>query len=605
MIFFFSAGGVLLKSTPSRVFQGSNKANTIYVVAPLSADQAVSVNFRLPDGTITNTGILSLCDTILNGASGSDKEVYSVWSYDVPCIVTARTGSVLCQFSFKNNEQTIKSEGVTFVIEKGISPTIETITDIDTLEEILAYLADINSKFLTTSEKIDGLDNIKNGSMEGSSQTYGVGEISSEKYEGSTANGKYSTAFNRRTKAFQKASHAEGNATIAGDEGGNQEAISAAHAEGTSTIATGVASHAEGVGTFSKARGSHAEGQGADAQGYASHAEGITTKTYQRSSHAEGLSTIAGEESDVGSEANNAAHAEGITTKAVKTASHAEGQSTQALNTAAHSEGLKSIAKGAYSHAEGQNTTTDGQAAHAEGQNTSAIDIAGHAEGSGTYSSQRNSHAEGQGTIAGLPPSVVLNGSEYLVIITGESVSIIDIYGRKGTSVKVNSNDVQAIGIELNIYPYGKQGELYSVRQANGETVTGWGYKNISFVNIENGEVSIPTYPKSDNYNAHAEGTGCIATGFSSHASGHGTITRHNYQTAVGIHNDNQEDNLFEVGNGNISYNAYVRKNAFVVKRNGAAEVQLQGTTDLSVLQVKTIKKLFKTYLGVDIVVPT
>lgn len=85
---------------------------------------------------------------------------------------------------------------------------------------------------------------------------------------------------------------------------------------------------------------------------------------------------------------------------------------------------------------------------------------------------------------------------------------------------------------------------------------------------------------KAIGQSSHAEGAGSIATGTYSHAEGYGTeadgfcshaqncetITGHSYQTAIGKYNDNQSDNLFEIGNGTSDTE---RSNAFAVGLNG------------------------------------
>ena len=79
---------------------------------------------------------------------------------------------------------------------------------------------------------------------------------------------------------------------------------------------------------------------------------------------------------------------------------------------------------------------------------------------------------------------------------------------------------------------------------------------------------------------SHTEGNNTIATGDSSHAAGDRTqakgvasyaggavtVAGHDYQTVVGIFNDNQADTLFEVGGGSSSSN---RKNLFSVHKDG------------------------------------
>lgn len=65
---------------------------------------------------------------------------------------------------------------------------------------------------------------------------------------------------------------------------------------------------------------------------------------------------------------------------------------------------------------------------------------------------------------------------------------------------------------------------------------------------------------------SHAEGYETSATGSFSHSQNMGTTAAYDYQTAIGIYNDNQSGNLFEVGNGTSDS---ARSNAFAVSRTG------------------------------------
>ena len=80
---------------------------------------------------------------------------------------------------------------------------------------------------------------------------------------------------------------------------------------------------------------------------------------------------------------------------------------------------------------------------------------------------------------------------------------------------------------------------------------------------------------------SHSEGSQTLASGDASHAGGEGTIASAKAQTTIGRWNSPKETTLFEVGNG---YSPEERQNAFEVYRDGHAEVQVQGTTDNSVI---------------------
>lgn len=268
----------------------------------------------------------------------------------------------------------------------------------------------------------------------------GAGEVFND-YDNNTADGNYSHAEGRTTKATGSYSHAEGNLTEASGvcshtEGYNTKAKkNYSHAEGNSTESNGTSSHSEGDRSKSIGDNSHTEGQLNNAIGVNSHAEGQETESVGANSHAEGFNTKANK---------NNSHAEGRITVADGIASHSEGDETQAAGNYSHAEGYMSLAEGIASHAEGQHTTASGDYSHAEGTSTRALYINAHAEGQDTKAGAANAHAEGQGTVtaevgghvAGKYNAMVANGLFNFGIGSGndkrKSAMIID-----GTNGKV------------------------------------------------------------------------------------------------------------------------------------------------------------------------
>lgn len=89
-------------------------------------------------------------------------------------------------------------------------------------------------------------------------------------------------------------------------------------------------------------------------------------------------------------------------------------------------------------------------------------------------------------------------------------------------------------------------------------------------------------------------GTRNTAKASSAFVGGYYNIADYHYQSVLGLCNDNKESTLFEIGNGTYETKtdadgkAYIditsRKNAFEVYLDGHAELQVQGTTDNSVV---------------------
>lgn len=146
MIFFFNAQGVPIRNTPERVFQGSNKANTIYFVCPTAPTNVVSVAFRLPNGDNTIPYIMTADNnSVLDGVVDADNNQYYLWSFEIPSAITAFVGVVNCQFSIVQPNGVIVTTGSTsFNVEYGVN-AIDPEQG-DSYEEVLAQIATILSE---------------------------------------------------------------------------------------------------------------------------------------------------------------------------------------------------------------------------------------------------------------------------------------------------------------------------------------------------------------------------------------------------------------------------------------------------------------------------
>lgn len=99
--------------------------------------------------------------------------------------------------------------------------------------------------------------------------------------------------------------------------------------------------------------------------------------------------------------------------------------------------------------------------------------------------------------------------------------------------------------------------------------------------------VATGTYSHAEGYQTHAAGSG-------SHTGGRSTVANHDYQTIVGVFNDNKEHTLFEVGNGD---GTNARSNAFEVYKAGYVKVGRE-TTDADDDLVLATKGYAKKYGG-------
>lgn len=155
MIFFYNAQGNVMNVVPEPVYQGSNKANTIYVVAPFPSNVQVLAYFLLPNGEILqpayapNKNGLTLLDTLnINDSS------VGVWGVPLTKVMTAYAGTVSVQFEFISYDQEITTKTVTFPVSKGVPPSVPLDTTAETtLQEILSYISVILETLDTVSRE--------------------------------------------------------------------------------------------------------------------------------------------------------------------------------------------------------------------------------------------------------------------------------------------------------------------------------------------------------------------------------------------------------------------------------------------------------------------
>lgn len=70
---------------------------------------------------------------------------------------------------------------------------------------------------------------------------------------------------------------------------------------------------------------------------------------------------------------------------------------------------------------------------------------------------------------------------------------------------------------------------------------------------------------------SHAGGGSTVAKGQYSYAGGYNTLAGYDNQTVIGHFNDNNQENIFEIGNGDDSLGEEGRSNAFEVRKDGSA----------------------------------
>ncbi len=153
MLFIFDASGSPLKVVPEKVFQGSNKANTVYFAMPMVAQNPYEVNvqYRLPTGDV-----LPLARMVPQGKIEGvtvDGMLVFVWTNDLTLNVTSFVGQVTMQFFVQFGEEIIATAAAEFVVSKGVPVKLPVATDDQktTYDSIVATLSSIETVLIDTA----------------------------------------------------------------------------------------------------------------------------------------------------------------------------------------------------------------------------------------------------------------------------------------------------------------------------------------------------------------------------------------------------------------------------------------------------------------------
>ena len=153
MLFIFDGSGNSLKVVPEKVYQGSNKANTVYFAMPLSAliPYEVNVQYRLPTGEVLPTARM-VAQGKVDGVTYGDKPVY-VWTIDLTSTVTSFVGQVTMQFFVQFGEEIIATAAGEFIVSKGVPVKLPTPTADQqiTYNQIITTLSSIENVLIDTA----------------------------------------------------------------------------------------------------------------------------------------------------------------------------------------------------------------------------------------------------------------------------------------------------------------------------------------------------------------------------------------------------------------------------------------------------------------------
>ena len=133
MILYFDALGNITTLVPERVYQGSDKANTISIVAPFAISSGMDIRFTLPNGEIKGAYAL------VNGQHFTDN--LNIWNYEIDAPITQYFGSVQFQIRVYNVAgQIIATGSDIFNVEEGIPSELPPTPSDDVYQQILTNI---------------------------------------------------------------------------------------------------------------------------------------------------------------------------------------------------------------------------------------------------------------------------------------------------------------------------------------------------------------------------------------------------------------------------------------------------------------------------------
>jgi hypothetical protein len=162
MIFFFDARGNLIKSVPSDVKQGSNKASRVWFLMPTSSGNHVDVAFTLANGEHARKRPMTLAtDTGIPDYKDQDGKQINAWYLDLLKDFTAYAGIATAQFFVTSSDEVITTKNVEITVLKGSAPSEFPLpdNDYDDIIQAIMGIKDIVTNF--EEDIIERFDNLQ------------------------------------------------------------------------------------------------------------------------------------------------------------------------------------------------------------------------------------------------------------------------------------------------------------------------------------------------------------------------------------------------------------------------------------------------------------
>lgn len=153
MIFFANSKGTIIKTLPSSVYQGSENASELCLVAPFSQGMQVTVHFKLPNGVWTKPSLMRNglpANAMTRQGEIIDNETdkqYAVWSYTLPGEITNYYGTVTAQFFFYTGQEgvIVSTGAANFTVERGVPAVLPKTPSDDIYGQILDNLSNLRT----------------------------------------------------------------------------------------------------------------------------------------------------------------------------------------------------------------------------------------------------------------------------------------------------------------------------------------------------------------------------------------------------------------------------------------------------------------------------
>lgn len=144
MQYFINSNGTTTNLITDPIYQGSTNANEMVLVAPFSAGNQVTCDFRLPTGISTEPYAMNIQGRPMN----IEGITYNVWRCLLDGAVTEYAGQCQVQFSvYQGNNIKLNTYTSVFTVGVGTTPTLPKTPTQSIYQSILNYLAMLNPQY--------------------------------------------------------------------------------------------------------------------------------------------------------------------------------------------------------------------------------------------------------------------------------------------------------------------------------------------------------------------------------------------------------------------------------------------------------------------------